>query len=50
MKNKTFDKKLVLNKATIADLAEKDMKNVKGGNYWNSYVDPTACACESQPC
>ena len=40
MKSKTFTKKLVLNKKTVADLKGKEMKDVVGG-------EPPTKACPS---
>lgn len=55
MKTKKFNKRLALNKTTIANFINKEMKNVKGGaclTQWNScttygeyscLVDPYVC-------
>jgi natural product precursor len=40
---KSFNKKLELKKATIADLKSKEMSFVKGGL---TYTDPRACITE----
>jgi hypothetical protein len=62
MKTKKFNKKLVLNKSTIADLAGGQMNKVKGGEtepklcYQTQFCTTLAghicdntCACTTQP-
>lgn len=43
MKAKRFDKKLALNKTTIADLSNHEMGKIQGGISGESY-----CECEPQ--
>jgi hypothetical protein len=47
MKIKKFEKKLALNKKTIANLNGNEMNTIKGGLLWQSKVDPEACANET---
>jgi len=46
MKSKTFGKKLVLNKNTVADLSIGTMKKAHGGGEDPSGNPLTACTCE----
>ncbi len=50
MKLKRFNKRLSLNKETIVNLGKEDMAVAKGGNLWESYADPGACAEHSDRC
>jgi hypothetical protein len=43
MKTKKFQKKLALNKKTIANLADIKMAAIKAGLLYESEIDPTAC-------
>jgi natural product precursor len=47
MKSKKFEKKLTLNKKTIANLKNEEMKKLQGG-IWKS-MRITACTCGSCP-
>jgi hypothetical protein len=54
MKQKKQIKKLVLNKATIANLKGTDLSNVKGGapytlGYVCTYTEPSICLTTSDP-
>lgn len=43
MKQKDLNKKINFNKTTVANLEEKDMINVRGGNKDDAYTDWSAC-------
>jgi len=48
MKNKTFTKKLVLNKNTIANLGNKEMREILGGELTvDQTICVTNCVCPS---
>lgn len=48
MKTKGFNKKLVLNKKTIANLEEKEMGSARGGQETgNPYICETHLRCET---
>jgi hypothetical protein len=46
MKTKKFEKRLALNKETIADLKSDEMKKIQGG-YDKSILLTTACCIEN---
>jgi len=46
MKTKTFNKKLVLNKSTVADLGSGRMNKVKGGSPTNDCTTQAGHICE----
>lgn len=50
MKTKKFNKKLALNKSTVANLGSEAMLAAKGGNLWESEVEETACCSEPGHC
>jgi len=52
MKNKTFSKKLLLNKKTVADLSKKDMGAVWGGSFNTCHTDcgQNTCGCTDGSC
>ncbi len=43
MKKKTFDKKLALNKKTVANLDTREMKGLNGGGVWQHSIYQTNC-------
>ncbi len=49
MKQKKLNKKLGINKSTVAHLDNHIMGEAKGGRKWESHMDPTDC-CASFYC
>ncbi len=49
MKQKKINKKLGLNKSTVAHLGNNIMAEAKGGNLWVSHMEPSEC-CASANC
>jgi len=50
MKTKKLDKKLVLNKKTIADLFDNEMKNVYGGASLDTCWTDCRTLCATEDC
>ena len=51
MKTKAFNKRLVLNKTTVANLENGQMAGVKGGRRNTSWADPCDCnTSANDPC
>ncbi len=48
MKTKSLNKKMVLNKKTVADLDKNEMNTAKGGN--GIYTRPRTCDTDGRRC
>ncbi len=47
MKKQTFDRKLVLNRKTVANLEAMDMERVNGGGLPNTFQFPTCVSADA---